>query len=85
MGKLMNRLQKQLQTEYKQDAEDCLKIYNQLKEQSGHVWESEWRALVTTIFSLGSNERRFKPTVTGYIFLKGLTNQSTDNKKYDPF
>ncbi|MGK2864674.1 MAG: hypothetical protein ACSLE0_22280 [Chitinophagaceae bacterium] len=39
MGKLMIRLQKQLKTEYKKDAEDCIEIYNKLKEiNDGHVW-----------------------------------------------
>ena len=74
MGKLLIRLENQLKTEYKQDAEDCIKIYNQLKEITGHVWESDWRPLVHTIFIKGfpSNERRFKPTSLGYIFLKGI-------------
>lgn len=76
MGKLYNRLQKQLKTEYKQDAEDCLKIYNRIKElDNGHVWESNWKPLVDTIFKgFPSDERRFKPTSMGYIFLKGIEN-----------
>lgn len=74
MGKLLERLEKQLKTEHKEDAEDCIKIYNKIKEMSnGHVWESEWRHLVDTIFKgFPSNERRFKPTKIGYIFLKGI-------------
>lgn len=74
MGKLLLRLEKQLKTEYKQDAEDCIKIYNKLKElHSGHVWESNWNPLVTTIFEgYPSDKRRFKPTSIGYIFLKGI-------------
>jgi hypothetical protein len=73
MGKLLDRLQKQLNTEYKQDAEDCLKIYNHLKEITGGVWESQWNPLVSTIFkAFPSDQRRFKPTATGLIFLKGL-------------
>jgi hypothetical protein len=72
MGKLLNRLEKQLKTEFKQDAEDCLKIYNYLKETTGHIWQSQWTLLVTTIFKgYPSDERRFKPTAIGYIFLKG--------------
>jgi len=74
MGKLYDRLQKQLKTEYKEDAEDCIKIYNKLMEMdNGHVWESQWQPLVNTIFKgYPSDERRFKPTTIGYIFLKGL-------------
>lgn len=74
MEKLYDRLQKQLETEYKQDAEDCLKIYNKLKAISdGHVWESQWNPLVNTIYKgFPSDERRFKPTNIGYLFLKGI-------------
>ena len=74
MGKLYDRLQNQLNTEYKQDAEDCLKIYHKLKEsQDGHVWGSTWNPLVTTIFEgFPSDKRRFKPTAIGYVFLKGI-------------
>lgn len=74
MGKLSNRLQKQLNTEYKQDAEDCIKIYNKLQEMyNGSVWESNWNPLVDTIFKgFPSDERRYKPSSIGRIFLKGL-------------
>lgn len=73
MGKLRDRLEKQLETEYKKDAEDCIKIYNQLKESTGHVWDSEWNPLVRTIFEdFPSDKRRYQPTAIGYIFLKGL-------------
>ena len=72
MGKLIDRLQIQLQTEYKKDAEDCLQIYNHLKEKTGNVWESQWNILVRTIFKGSSNNRRFEPTVIGRVFLKGL-------------
>jgi hypothetical protein len=76
MGKLLDRLEKQLGTEFKQDAEDCLKIYNYLKETTGHIWQSEWTPLVTTIFKgYPSDERRFKPTAIGYIFLKGINKE----------
>lgn len=74
MGKLMDRLQLQLKTEYKQDAEDCLEIYNHLKNTTGHVWESQWNQLVETIFE-GWNKRRSKPTAMGYVFIKGLNNK----------
>lgn len=44
MGKLMNYLQKQLKSEgakLKKDAEDCIKIYEELKEMNdGKVWEA---------------------------------------------
>ena len=67
MGKLYNRLQAQLKTEYKQDAEDCIKIYNKLKDISGgQVWSSNWNVLVHTTFKgFSSSESRFKPTDCG--------------------
>lgn len=76
MGKLYDRLQKQLKTEYKEDAENCLIIYNKLKEMyNGSVWNSNWTPLVDIIFKgFPSDERRFKPTEIGKIFLNGLNN-----------
>lgn len=77
MGKLLNRLEKQLETEYKQDAEDCLKIYNYLKETTGHVWENEWRTLVDVIFKgFPSDKRRYKPKSLGYTLIKGIKNSN---------
>lgn len=77
MGKLMDRLQLQLKTEYKQDAEDCIIIYNKLTElDNGSVWDSKWRFLVNTIYKgFPSDDRRFKPTDIGHIFLQGLKNK----------
>ena len=74
MGKLLDRLKKQLKTEFKQDAEDCIKIYNKLSDMfDGHVWESDWRLLVDTKFKgFPSDERTFKPSNIGYVFLKGI-------------
>ena len=73
MGKLFDRLQKQLSTEYKKDAEDCLIIYNHLKETAGGVWGSQWNLLVATVFKgYPSDERRFKPKLLGYTVLNGL-------------
>lgn len=73
MGKLLTHLEKQLQTEYKQDAEDCMKIYNYLLSTTGHVWSSNWTPLVRTIYKgFPSDHRRFEPTSVGRVFLKGL-------------
>ena len=77
----MNYLQKQLQTEeYKKDAEDCLKIYEKLKEMNnGSVWSLQWQQLVDTHFKgFPSDDRRYKPSKMGYVFLKGI---EKDNKK----
>ena len=76
MGKLYDSLQRQLKREeYKKDAEDCLKIYEKLKEISdGRVWESQWQPLtsVTFIGVYPNSIRIFKPSQMGRIFLKGI-------------
>lgn len=78
MGKLLDRLTKQLETEYKQDAQYCIKIYNSLMNIVTNTWEleyeTEWCALVTIIkFS----PVIYKPTNIGYTYLKGI-NENTN-------
>lgn len=76
MGKLYDRLQKQLKSEeYKKDAEDCLKIYEKLKEMNnGKVWESIWNPLTNVKFigTYPNSKRIYKPSKEGYVFLKGI-------------
>lgn len=74
MSKTLDRLQRQLTTDLKQDAEDCIKIYNKLSElYDGSVWSSHWGMLTDVKFKgLPSDERTFKPSKIGYIFIKGI-------------
>lgn len=75
MGKLYDRLQKQLQTEFKKDAEDCIKMYNKLKEMNdGKVWESQWTPLIKVSYVgvYPRSIRVYKPSGVGYCFLKGI-------------
>jgi hypothetical protein len=74
MGKLMVRLEKQLATEDKKDAQDCIEIYNKLKElDNGNVWSSKWNGLTDVTFEgFPSDKRKYKPSSIGYIFLKGI-------------
>lgn len=77
MGKLNDYLQKQLKSEdakLKKDAEDCLKIYEKLKEMNnGSVWSSQWQQLATPKFKgFPSDDRTYSPTAMGYVFLKGI-------------
>ena len=79
MGKLLDRLQYQLKTEYKQDAENCIIVYNKLKEMNnGHVWESDWNPLVNTSFigDYPNSKRISKPTNIGNVFLNGLNDKT---------
>ena len=78
MGKTVKEyLKEQLKTQYKKDAENCLIIFNKLKEiDKGHVWTSKWRLLVNPIYKgWPSDERRYKPTEIGYIFIEGIKNK----------
>lgn len=70
MGKLLNNLNRQLKTEYKEDAEKCIMIYDELKNTTGHVWESEWRCLTTVSFVEG--ERIYKASKIGLKFIEGI-------------
>lgn len=76
MGKLYDNLQKQLKTEYKQEAEDCLRIYNKLLEiNSDSVWRSQWDVLTTVVTYIGTYPNSlmiYRPSAIGYAFLKGL-------------
>ena len=77
MGKLLNSLNAQLKTEHKKSAEDCLKIYNYLKEiNNGSVWASQWNSLVITNFegSYPNSKRISKLNNIGILTLKGLKN-----------
>ena len=77
MGKLFNSLQAQLKIEeYKQDAEDCLKIYDKLIEMyDGHIWESNWYPLVDNSFigQYPNCKRISKLTYLGKLMLKDIT------------
>jgi len=75
MGKLMDNLQKQLKTEHKKDAEDCIELYNYLKERSnGRVWESQWNPLTNVTFTgiYPNTIRIYKPNHLGHLILEGL-------------
>lgn len=73
MGKLEDRLNRQLKTEHKKEAEDCLKLFNWVKDTDpeGKVWSSRWTPLVNIEFE-GWNKRIYRPNVTGYALLKGI-------------
>lgn len=94
MGKLYDNLQKQLKTEYKKEAEDCIKIYNVLKaisrEKYGeeHVWSSDWNVLTTTMLvgSYPNVRKMYKPSHIGKVFLIGiLFDESGEIKLWNGF
>lgn len=75
MGNLMTRLERQLQIpEHKKDAEDCIKIYNWLKEIDGQVWNIRWSPLVDVKFKgFPSDYRTYKLNIIGRTLLKGIS------------
>ena len=77
MGKIYDRLQNQLQVEeHRKNAEDCIKIYNKLKEMNdGSVWSSDWQVLTTIGGWIGERphaQMAYKPSKVGYVFLNGI-------------
>jgi hypothetical protein len=78
MGKLMDRLQEQLKNpETKKDAEDCIKIYNWIKDTDpeGRVWESRWKPMANVVRWEGTppnSKPIYKPSITGYTLLRGI-------------
>jgi hypothetical protein len=76
MGKLTERLEKQLlDHNHKEDAEDCIRVYNWLKETDpeGRVWSSRWRPLVDVSFEgFPSDKRIYKLNITGRMLLNGI-------------
>lgn len=76
MSKLYDELQRQLESSYKKEAEDCIKIYNKLAEISnGSVWSSQWNILTDLAGFIGKfpdGIKCYKPSKIGEIFLKGI-------------
>ena len=66
------QLRQQLWSQYEKEAEDCLKIWQFLKESDHGVvdWE-KWDVLVK-IALRNTRKWHYKPTKIGRIFLKGL-------------
>lgn len=85
MSTIYDYLQKQLKSEeHRKDAEDCLKIYEKLKEMNnGCVWSSSWEPLTIVEFvGIYPNSKRiYKPSKEGYVFLKGINEEKQEPKK----
>ena len=84
MGKIYDRLQKQLQVEeHREDAEDCIKIYNKLKEMNdGSVWSSDWQVLTTIGGWIGERphaQMAYKPSKVGNILPRIRANSGTNS------
>lgn len=75
MSELKDRLLKQLETDYSEDARNCLKIYEAIKElNEGSIPSDQWMVL-SRVQHLGTHidpMRVYSPSKIGYVFLKGL-------------
>jgi hypothetical protein len=75
MSELKDRLLKQLETDYSEDARNCLKIYEAIKElNEGSIPSDQWMVL-SRVQYLGTHidpMRVYSPSKIDYVFLKGL-------------
>ena len=76
MGKLTNRLEQQLKrVDHKKDAEECIEIYNWIKNTDKYerVCSSRWEPLTNVRFKgYPSDERNYSLNITGKTLLKGI-------------
>lgn len=75
MSELKDRLLQQLETDYSENARDCLKIYETIKKlNGGSIPSDQWMVLsrVQHLGTLIDPMRVYSPSEIGYIFLKGL-------------
>ena len=79
MGKLMDKLQKQLLiADCKKDAEECIEICSWIKrtDRDGRVWSSVWNTLVDVKFKgFASDERFYALNIYGKTLLKGIKSE----------
>lgn len=59
--------------ERKHDAEECLQVFEALKEIYGTVWKSQWNSLINCSFigNYPNKTRVYRLTLIGKYFLKG--------------
>ena len=76
MEQFMNILQEQLENpKYKQDAEDCIEVYNWLSAtDNGCVMQRKWYPLIDIVFKgvYPNKEKICKLNLTGSTLLKGI-------------
>ena len=74
MGKVMDRLKKQLEMEeYREDAKECIIVYNKILEVTEGVSSLTWQELTSVKFKgYPSSERYYSLSPIGKIFYKGI-------------
>jgi len=77
----MDGLEKQLKTENKKDAEECIEFYKHLKstDKDGRVWSSRWEPFTELIFNgYGSRNKIYRLNNTGKTFMAGVRAQAKE-------
>lgn len=75
MSEFKDRLLKQLETDYSENARDCLKIYEAIEKLNGGSVPSDQWMVLSRVQHLGTHidpMRVYSPSEIGYVFLKGL-------------
>ena len=75
MSEFKDRLLKQLETDYSENARDCLKIYEAIEKLNGGSVPSDQWMVLSRVQHLGTHidpMRVYSPSKIGYVFLKGL-------------
>lgn len=76
MDNLYDILQNQLNSKYKKEAEDCIKIYNKLVEIDKDFVNGCWWNALTTPIIRDLPYVGYKPSAIGKVFLKGVLYES---------
>ena len=70
MKNLLRTLEDQLSSKYQNEAEECIELFNWLKEIDGFVWNRRWKNLVSTFNDYGT--KRYYLNIVGETLLKGI-------------
>lgn len=73
MGKLLDELKSQLDSEKSDEAKECLSLYDILLEETGSVWTSHWNVLTKCVFigKYPNTKRIYKLNKLGKLIVKG--------------
>lgn len=73
MGKLINDLKHQLNTNRSDDAKECIILYNILLGETEKVWASQWNALTNCKFigEYPNIKRVYELNKLGKLIIKG--------------
>ena len=68
--KVRDLLAQQLETEFSEDAKECIAVYDKLVEIEGRVWQSKWLCLTNVV--IVNKKAYYRLSKIGKYFLKGI-------------